>query len=65
MVSASAFQAGDVSSILITCSKFKTNNMNIQNYFIDFKNIFLTTSRKCKSHESVNNVREGGYQGSR
>ena len=47
------------------CSNFKINNMNIQNYFIGFKNIFLTTSRKCKSHESVNNVREGGYQGSR
>lgn len=53
------------SSNLFYCSNFKINNMNIQNYFIGFKNIFLTTSRKCKSHESVNNVRESGYQGSR
>ena len=32
---------------------------------VGFKNIFLTTSRKCKFHESVNYVRESGYQGSR
>ena len=32
---------------------------------VGFKNIFLTTLRKYKSHESVNYVREGGYQGSR